>query len=142
MKSKNNETGNNGAARNSRDSKSTFKKVWNVVSIVFVVLVALMALALVGARIFGLRVFSVLSGSMEPEYYTGDLIYVKPVDPETVEVGDDITFVLNKDLVVGTHRVIRIDRETCIGCQSCESRCPFGVPVAERMKKTADLFGC
>lgn len=30
----------------------------------------------------------------------------------------------------------------CIGCQACESRCPFGVPIAERMEKTAHLFGC
>ena len=30
----------------------------------------------------------------------------------------------------------------CISCQACESRCPFGVPVAERMKKTVELFGC
>lgn len=30
----------------------------------------------------------------------------------------------------------------CIGCQACESRCPFGVPIAERTKKTAELFGC
>ena len=30
----------------------------------------------------------------------------------------------------------------CIGCRSCESRCPFGVEVSERMKKTAELFGC
>lgn len=29
----------------------------------------------------------------------------------------------------------------CIGCQSCESRCPFGVKIAERMKRTAELFG-
>ncbi len=29
----------------------------------------------------------------------------------------------------------------CIGCRECESRCPFGVPVAERMQKTARLFG-
>lgn len=29
----------------------------------------------------------------------------------------------------------------CIGCRQCESRCPFGVPIADRMKKTADLFG-
>ncbi len=29
----------------------------------------------------------------------------------------------------------------CIGCQGCEERCPFGVKVAERMVKTAELFG-
>ncbi len=29
----------------------------------------------------------------------------------------------------------------CIGCRECESRCPFGVPIAERMQKTAQLFG-
>ncbi len=29
----------------------------------------------------------------------------------------------------------------CIGCQSCEARCPFGVKIAERMEKTAQLFG-
>lgn len=30
--------------------------------------------------------------------------------------------------------------DACIGCKSCESRCPFGVKIAERMKKTAELF--
>jgi hypothetical protein len=30
----------------------------------------------------------------------------------------------------------------CVGCRGCESRCPFGVKVAERMEKTAALFGC
>ena len=29
----------------------------------------------------------------------------------------------------------------CIGCKSCESRCPFGVKIADRMKKAAELFG-
>ncbi len=28
----------------------------------------------------------------------------------------------------------------CIGCGGCESRCPFGVPVVTRMKKTKELF--
>ena len=32
--------------------------------------------------------------------------------------------------------------QMCIGCHACESRCPFGVPIAERMEKTAKLFGC
>lgn len=29
----------------------------------------------------------------------------------------------------------------CISCRQCESRCPFGVAIAERMAKTAALFG-
>lgn len=28
----------------------------------------------------------------------------------------------------------------CIDCRGCESRCPFGVKIARRMKKTAELF--
>ena len=29
----------------------------------------------------------------------------------------------------------------CIGCKQCEARCPFGVPIADRMKKASELFG-
>ncbi len=29
----------------------------------------------------------------------------------------------------------------CTGCRGCESRCPFGVKIAERMQRTAALFG-
>ena len=29
----------------------------------------------------------------------------------------------------------------CVGCRGCESRCPFGVKVASRMIRTAELFG-
>ena len=31
--------------------------------------------------------------------------------------------------------------DECIGCRGCESRCPFGVKVADRMIRTAELFG-
>ncbi len=30
----------------------------------------------------------------------------------------------------------------CIGCKSCESRCPFGVKIADRMVKASALFQC
>lgn len=30
--------------------------------------------------------------------------------------------------------------DACIGCRGCESRCPFGVKIADRMKMTAELF--
>ena len=87
------------------------KKVWSVVSTVLVVIIVLCAVFLMGSRLLGFQVYTVISGSMEPVYSVGDLLYVKPVDPATIQVGDDITFVLNEDLVVATHRVVRIDAE-------------------------------
>lgn len=89
----------------------TVKKIWNIVSTVIVCLVVLAAIVLLGSRLMGYRVFNIVSGSMEPKYNVGDLIYVKEVDPQTIKVGDVITFVLNEDLVVATHRVVRIDSE-------------------------------
>lgn len=89
----------------------TLKKVWGIFTTVVVVLVVLCAVFLMGSRIMGYRVYTVITGSMEPELSIGDLLYVKPVDPSTIKVGDDITFVLNEDLVVATHRVVRIDTE-------------------------------
>ena len=87
------------------------KKTWNIVSGTLVTLVVILAVLLAGARIIGLQPYNVLSGSMEPTYSEGDLIYVKKVAPAAVKVGDPITFVLNEDLVVATHRVVEIDRE-------------------------------
>lgn len=87
------------------------KKVWDVVTTTLVILVVVFAVFLMGSRLVGLQVFNVISGSMEPTYSVGDLIYVKEVDPDSVQVGDVITFVLNEDLVVATHRVVAIDSE-------------------------------
>lgn len=91
--------------------QNTLKKLWNIVSTALVVLIVLCAVFLMGSRILGYRVFTVISGSMEPEYSVGDLIYVKEVDPSTIKVNDPITFVLNENLVVATHRVVEIDAE-------------------------------
>ena len=87
------------------------KKVWNIISTALVVLVVLCAIFLMGSRLCGYRVFNVISGSMEPQYSVGDLIYVKETSPLDVKVGDPITFVLNENLVVATHRVVEIDTE-------------------------------
>ena len=90
---------------------TTLKKIWNIVSTALVVLMVLCAVFLMGSRVMGYQCFTVISGSMEPKYSVGDLIYVKKVDANTIKVGDDITFILNEDLVVATHRVVRIDAE-------------------------------
>ncbi|MBQ8338251.1 MAG: signal peptidase I [Oscillospiraceae bacterium] len=87
------------------------KKVWNIVSTALVVLTVLCAVFLMGSRLLGFQCYNVISPSMEPEYMVGDLIYVKEVDPTTIKEGDVITFIVNEDLVVGTHRVVRVDAE-------------------------------
>ena len=89
----------------------TMKKIWNVLSTVLVVLVVLCAVFLMGFRLIGFQCYTVISGSMEPTYSVGDLIYVKKADLNTIKEGDPITFVLNEDLVVATHRVVRVDAE-------------------------------
>lgn len=84
-----------------------FKKIWDIVTTILVGIVVVFALLLVGARLVGLHVFTVLSGSMEPEYHTGALIYVKEVDHTELEEGDVITYMLSQDMVA-THRIVGI----------------------------------
>ena len=85
----------------------TVKKIWNWLTTILVVLVVILAILLVGARLIGLQVFTVLSGSMEPTYHVGSLIYVKKVDPFQLKSGDVITFMLDED-TVATHRVVEV----------------------------------
>lgn len=85
----------------------TVKKIWKGVTTVLVTLVVILALLLVGARVIGLQIFTVLSGSMEPTYHVGSLIYVKSVDYRELKAGDAITFMLDEN-TVATHRIVEV----------------------------------
>lgn len=85
----------------------TAKKLLQIISTILVALVVLLAVALVGVRLAGIRTFTVLSGSMEPTYHVGSLIYVKKVDPTTIQPGQVITFLLDEN-TVATHRVVEV----------------------------------
>lgn len=85
----------------------TVRKIWDSVTTILVALVVVLAVLLVGARLVGFQVFTVLSGSMEPTYHTGSLIYVKDVDYKEIEAGQVITFMLDED-TVATHRVVEV----------------------------------
>ena len=87
--------------------KQCVKKIWNIVSTVLVVLIVILAIALVGVRIVGIKTYAVVSGSMEPVYPTGSLLYVKSADAKDLKVGDAITFMLDED-TVATHRVMEV----------------------------------
>ena len=89
--------------------KQSFSKIWSVVSTMLVGAVVVLAVLLLGGRLLGWQVFTVVSGSMEPVYHVGDLLYVRPVAPADLQPGDVITFVMNEQLVVGTHRIVEVE---------------------------------
>lgn len=106
------------------------KGILKIVSTILVGIVVVLAISLVGVRLLGVDVYTVLSGSMEPTYKTGSVIWVADREPEEIEVGDPITFVLNEDLVVATHRVIDIDAENqYFYTQGDANDAPDGSPV-------------
>lgn len=86
---------------------SIVKKVINVITTLVVILVVVFAIMVVGARLIGFKVYTVLSGSMVPTYNVGDLIYVKEINKSELKVGDNITFMLDKD-TIATHRIIEV----------------------------------
>ena len=81
--------------------------------------------------------------------YTGQCTYCGHCKPCPVDI--DIAMV-NKyyDLatmqpevpqsVLDHYRQMKVTAKDCIGCHSCESRCPFGVEIAKRMDQAARLF--
>ena len=85
----------------------TVKLVWNIISWLLVAVVVALAVLLVGMKALGFQVYAVLSGSMEPTYHVGSLIYVKSVDTDDIEVGDAITFMLDAN-TLATHRVTQV----------------------------------
>ena len=86
------------------------KKILNTFTSILVAFVVAFAILLVVVRVAGIRVYTIISGSMEPAYHVGSVIYVKDVDASDVKEGDVITFNLSGS-VPATHRVIRIDAE-------------------------------
>ena len=83
------------------------KKAQRILSYFLVAGLVLLAAALAGGRLLGFHVFAVLSGSMEPSYHTGSLIYTRKVDPAALKAGDVITFHLDGGSVA-THRIVEV----------------------------------
>lgn len=63
-------------------------KAWDIITTILVIAVAVFVILLAGVRLVGLKPYAVLSGSMEPEYPVGSLLYVKNVDINKLKVGD------------------------------------------------------
>lgn len=84
-----------------------FKKIVNIISLCFLGLATLLAVLLAGVRVFGVTPYTVISGSMEPKYPVGSVVYVKKVAAEDLREKDVITYIIDGKTVV-THRIIEI----------------------------------
>ncbi|MBQ5770737.1 MAG: aldo/keto reductase [Clostridia bacterium] len=45
------------------------------------------------------------------------------------------------DTLKAHYASLEVNASACVGCGACETRCPFGVKIAERMAKASSLFG-
>jgi signal peptidase len=88
--------------------KTTISRLCNVLATLIMVAVILVAGGIMLLSALGRKPMAILSGSMEPSYNVGGLVFIDTnVSPEEIAVGDVITFTLGEDTVV-THRVTAI----------------------------------
>lgn len=84
-------------------------RICNALTMLILVCVVGIIGVLIVPRLMGYETFAVMSGSMEPYYHVGSVVFVdKNAKPEDVEVGTPITF-KKSDSLVATHRVLEID---------------------------------
>lgn len=80
----------------------------------FVIVVCMQRFSNNRMSFFNYRMFTVISGSMEPKYNIGDVLISKNVDPSTIRVGDPISYIGTKgdlrDKVI-THEVTEVKKD-------------------------------
>ncbi len=85
-----------------------FRRICSILSSIIIVVMVIVAGVLLLPYALGYQTLTVLSGSMEPTYHVGAVVFVKKVPVNEVKVGDAITFKLGNGMVA-THRVVSVD---------------------------------
>ncbi len=92
------------------DTSSALRFAWRVlVWSVLLFFAAVVVLAVLLPRAVGATPYTVLTGSMQPDYPPGTLVVIKPVELDEIAVGDVITYQLRSgEPDVVTHRVVAV----------------------------------
>lgn len=83
-------------------------KILNIVVTCIVVLLALNLITTKSDKMFkliGFRSYTVLSGSMEPEFYPGDMVITQHKGKADIKVNDIVTYRDNEGVII-THRIV------------------------------------
>lgn len=102
-----------------KEESSTFEKIATILKTICVILLLILIAVLALQRfsnnemaIAGIRIFNVATESMVPEYEVGDVLLVKEVDTDTLEIGDNITYLGEQGSFanrVVTHQIVDIE---------------------------------
>ena len=82
------------------------KRFTALLSNIFFIFILSVGISIIGLRICGVYIFAVETGSMGNEYPIGTMILVKSTDINKITEGNVITFVVDENLTVVTHRVV------------------------------------
>lgn len=91
-----------------------FRTLFFILLIVFILAVCLQRFSGNKLSFFNYRMFTVISGSMEPKYSIGDVLISKEVDASKIKVGDTISYLGEKGSFNGkviTHQVTSIKQD-------------------------------
>jgi len=95
-------------------TKKIISKVCNWLGIGILLLIILVAGSLLTLQLLGYQPMAILSGSMEPSYHVGGLVFIDTnVTPEDMEIGDAVSFHFSGDTIV-THRIVAIQGQSFI----------------------------
>ena len=87
------------------------KKISNILSTLLLIVVVILACIFFVPRLFGIQTMAVLSGSMEPHFHVGSLVFVKDAEITDFEKDDIVTFKIGNGDTVVTHRVTQVTKE-------------------------------
>ena len=91
--------------------KKFLKGTWNFITTFLTTIVIIIAVALFVVNFTGGYLYCIESGSMSPLYPKNSLVVVYPAEFEDIETGDVISYVLNEEGTIVTHRVVAIDED-------------------------------
>ena len=132
---------------------STFKKVLSIVVRVLlwiiILLAALFAFTTLATRdndnvanLGGFTPMTVLTDSMSPTFNHGDLIIIRKCDPNSLEVGDIVTFhtIIENEYALNTHRIISAN-DTGAGYKSYTTKGDNNAIQDQRSIAAGDIVG-
>lgn len=88
--------------------------ICTILILMFLFIVILQRVSNNEISIGGIRIFNVITQSMEPKYNVGDILVSKYIEPSNIEVGDDVVYLGQENSYEGkviTHRVIEKKQE-------------------------------